>query len=62
MDELLVVIERALEGLRLRQESTALLGISVRKIQYRLQQYRGIGAADFEPPSTARRTAFRIVR
>ena len=43
-------------------KTAALLGISVRKIQYRLQQYRGGARADSEPPPAIRRTAFRLVR
>jgi two-component system response regulator HydG len=43
-------------------KTAALLGISVRKIQYRLQEYRGLGRAESSPPPSVRRTAFRAAR
>jgi two-component system response regulator HydG len=55
-----------LETLAATNNSTAktakALGISVRKIQYRLQEYRGLARANRESPSSARRVAFRGAR
>jgi len=49
-------ILKTLEATGSASKTAAALGISVRKIQYRLQQYRD---SDQASPSTSRRTAFR---
>ncbi|HEY0466802.1 MAG TPA: sigma 54-interacting transcriptional regulator, partial [Polyangiaceae bacterium] len=53
-------IIKTLEATGSTSKTAALLGISVRKIQYRLQEYRGMAASQSESSkSSVRRAAFR---